>query len=121
MRGAALRRVSVEATERDAHSKPGDYSAARRVLGGGYRITAETRGGRDVADREPQRLRDPDTRVVQQQEERPIAFALSADGRAGLLVPLLEVAPGVELRSGIYFVRLQFGAERRTARVVVLR
>jgi len=33
---------------------------------------------------------------------------------------ILEIAPGTRLRAGVYFVRLRFGAERRTARLVVL-
>jgi len=32
----------------------------------------------------------------------------------------LEVAPDIRLRAGVYFVRLEFGGERRTARCVVL-
>lgn len=32
----------------------------------------------------------------------------------------LEIAPNARLGTGVYFVRLRFGAERRTARVVVL-
>ena len=33
----------------------------------------------------------------------------------------MEVAPEVNFEAGVYFVRMSFGAEHRTARLVVLR